>query len=46
LGDVLGMAAAGKIRSHVTAHPLADVNEVLEQLRHGRVSGRVALAFP
>jgi alcohol dehydrogenase, propanol-preferring len=42
--EVLAMASLGKIRCHVTARPLADANEVLEQLRHGQVSGRIALA--
>lgn len=43
--EVLAMASQGKIRCHVTARPLAHANEVLEQLRHGQVSGRMALAF-
>jgi propanol-preferring alcohol dehydrogenase len=43
--EVLAMASQGKIRCHVTARPLADANEVLEQLRHGQVSGRIALTF-
>jgi propanol-preferring alcohol dehydrogenase len=43
--EVLAMASQGKIRCHVTACPLADANEVLEQLRHGQVAGRIALTF-
>ena len=45
LREVLAMAAAGKIRSHVTAHPLNQVNDLLEDLRHGQVSGRTALVL-
>lgn len=45
LREVLAMAAAGKIRSHVTARPLNQVNDLLEDLRHGQVSGRTALVF-
>lgn len=45
LREVLAMAAAGKIHSHVNAHPLNQVNDVLENLRHGHVSGRTALVF-
>jgi propanol-preferring alcohol dehydrogenase len=45
LREVLAMAGAGKIRSHASARPLAQVNEVLEELRRGRVSGRVVLKF-
>jgi alcohol dehydrogenase, propanol-preferring len=44
LREVLAMAAAGKIRCQVAAHPLADANEVLQQLRRGEISGRAVLA--
>ena len=40
---VLAMAAAGKVHCQVATRPLAQVNEVLEELRHGQVSGRIAL---
>ena len=43
--EVLEMASKGKIRCQVAARPLAHANEVLDELRHGRVSGRIALAF-
>jgi propanol-preferring alcohol dehydrogenase len=43
LRELLAMAAAGKVRCQVTTRPLVQVNEVLEQLRHGKVSGRVVL---
>jgi alcohol dehydrogenase, propanol-preferring len=43
LREVLAMAAAGKVRCQVTSRPLAQANEVLEDLRHGRISGRVVL---
>jgi alcohol dehydrogenase, propanol-preferring len=46
LREVLAMASGGKIRCHVTPRPLAHVNEVLDQLRLGQVSGRIALTFP
>src|SRR5467141_2824380 len=41
--ELLAMASAGKVRCQVTTRPLAQVNEVLEQLRHGQVSGRMVL---
>lgn len=41
--ELLAMAAAGKVRCQVTTRPLAQVNEVLEQLRGGHVSGRIVL---
>ena len=41
--EVLAMAAAGKIHCHVTTRPLAEVNEALDQLRQGRISGRTVL---
>jgi propanol-preferring alcohol dehydrogenase len=43
LREVLAMAAAGKVRCQVTSRPLVQVNEVLEDLRHGRIAGRVVL---
>jgi propanol-preferring alcohol dehydrogenase len=43
LREVLAMAAAGKIHCHVAARPLAQANEALDQLRHGRISGRIVL---
>lgn len=46
LREVLAMAGQGKIRSHASSRPLAQVNEVLEELREGRVSGRIVLTFP
>ena len=45
LREVLALAAAGKIRSHVTSYPLEKSNEALEQLRQARVSGRIVLIF-
>ncbi len=43
LEEVLALAAAGKIHCQVSSRPLAQANEVLEELRHGRISGRIVL---
>jgi propanol-preferring alcohol dehydrogenase len=43
LREVLAMAAAGKVRCQVTARPLAQANVVLEEMRAGRIAGRVVL---
>jgi alcohol dehydrogenase, propanol-preferring len=43
LREVLAMAAAGKVRCQAAARPLAQVNEVLDQLRHGQIPGRMVL---
>ena len=43
LREVLEMGAAGKVHCQVTTRPLAEVQEVLEQLSRGEVSGRVVL---
>src|SRR5271167_2661480 len=43
LRELLEMAAAGKVRAEVTTRPLAEVNDVLNELRAGKVSGRVVL---
>ncbi|HYL11207.1 MAG TPA: zinc-dependent alcohol dehydrogenase [Candidatus Acidoferrales bacterium] len=45
LREVLNMAAKGKVRCRVAARPLAQANEVLEQLRRGQISGRVVLTL-
>jgi alcohol dehydrogenase, propanol-preferring len=41
--EVLAMAAAGSAHCQVTARPLAEANEALDQLRRGQVSGRLVL---
>jgi len=43
LREVLAMAAAGKVHCRVAKRPLEQVNEVLDQLRRGQISGRVVL---
>lgn len=43
LHQVLDMAAAGKVCCEVSTRPLADVNDVLEELSRGRVNGRIVL---
>jgi D-arabinose 1-dehydrogenase-like Zn-dependent alcohol dehydrogenase len=37
------VAAAGKVRCQVATEPLSHINQALEQLRQGRVSGRIVL---
>jgi propanol-preferring alcohol dehydrogenase len=44
LREVLAMAAVGKVRCQVAVCALAEVNEALDQLRRGQVSGRLVLA--
>jgi len=44
LREVLAMAADGHVRCQVAARPLAEVNDALDQLRRGQVSGRLVLA--
>jgi propanol-preferring alcohol dehydrogenase len=43
LAEVLALGAEGKLRCQVATRPLAQANEVLEELRHGQISGRIAL---
>lgn len=43
LRETLAMGAAGAVRCQVTTRPLADVQEVLGQLRRGEIAGRVVL---
>jgi alcohol dehydrogenase, propanol-preferring len=41
--EVLAMAAGGRVRPEVATRPLAQVNEVLEQVRQSKVRGRLVL---
>jgi propanol-preferring alcohol dehydrogenase len=41
LQEVLAMGAAGKIRCQTATRPFAQINEAMEQLRQGQVSGRL-----
>jgi propanol-preferring alcohol dehydrogenase len=43
LSDVLAMAVAGKVRCQTATRPLAEANQVLDELRRGGVSGRIVL---
>ena len=43
LREVLAMAADGRVRCQVAERPLAAANEILDDLRNGRISGRVVL---
>ena len=43
LSEILTMAAAAKVRCKTATRPLAQANEVLDQLRRGNVSGRIVL---
>jgi propanol-preferring alcohol dehydrogenase len=43
LREVLELAAAGKVKCQVETRPLEQVNEVFEEMRRGRITGRVVL---
>jgi propanol-preferring alcohol dehydrogenase len=43
---VLEMAANGRLRCHVDTRPLAQVNEVLDEMRRGTIKARVVLEPP
>jgi propanol-preferring alcohol dehydrogenase len=45
LTEVLGMAAAGKLHCQVATRPLADANAVLDEMRSGKIAGRVVLTM-
>ena len=44
LRHVLEMAASGRLHTQVSQRPLAQVNEVLAELRSGSVAGRIVLS--
>jgi alcohol dehydrogenase, propanol-preferring len=43
LREVLALAAAGKVHCEVEARPLSVVNQVLDELRCGKATGRIVL---
>lgn len=43
LAEAIAFAAEGKVRAHYHRAPLEDINRVFDDLRHGRVDGRVVL---
>jgi len=45
LAEMLEMAAAGKLHCQVATRPLADVNAIFEEMRAGKISGRVVLTM-
>jgi alcohol dehydrogenase, propanol-preferring len=45
LRAVLDLAAAGKLHCQVASRPLAEINAVLDEMRAGKISGRVVLAM-
>jgi propanol-preferring alcohol dehydrogenase len=45
LRETLAMAAAGKLRCQVATRPLSEANTVLEEMRAGKISGRVVLTM-
>jgi len=46
LRELLAMAVRGKIRCHVATRQLSEANQVMEELRQGRIIGRAVLVFP
>lgn len=45
LREVLDLAAAGKVRCTIDTRPLEAINEVFEEMRQGKITGRVVVTF-
>lgn len=43
--EVLQLAAAGKVKCHVETRPLEQVNEVFDDMRRAKITGRVVLTM-
>lgn len=43
LDEAIAFFAEGKVKAHVTSAPLEDINRIFEELKAGRVEGRVVL---
>ncbi len=46
LTDLIALAQRGKVVLRSTGYPLDAANEVIDDLRHGRIRGRVAMTAP
>jgi propanol-preferring alcohol dehydrogenase len=46
LAEALQFAAEGKVRAHIRRAPLGAINQVLADLRNGKVEGRMVLDLP
>jgi propanol-preferring alcohol dehydrogenase len=45
LSEAIAFAAQGKVKAQVASRPLDEVNDVLDDVRAGRIEGRVALTM-
>jgi len=45
LAEVLAMAAAGKLHCQVSTRPLEEINTIMDEMRAGKISGRVAVTM-
>lgn len=45
LTEAIAFAADGKVKAHVTPRPFGEVNAVLDELRAGKVDGRISLVL-
>jgi len=43
LREVLELAASGRVRCQVETRPMTEINEVFDEMRRGRITGRVVL---
>jgi propanol-preferring alcohol dehydrogenase len=45
LVEVLAMAAAGKLRCQVSTRPLSEINVIMDEMKAGKIAGRVVLTM-
>jgi len=45
LQEVLAMAAAGKLHCQISTRPLDQINSIMDEMRAGKIAGRVVLAM-
>jgi propanol-preferring alcohol dehydrogenase len=45
LREVLDLAAAGKVRCKIETRPLNQINEIFQEMRDGRINGRIVLTL-
>jgi propanol-preferring alcohol dehydrogenase len=45
LDEAISFAADGKVRAEITRAPLAEINEIFEKMKSGKIDGRMVLDF-
>ena len=45
MAEAIDLYARGKVKPHVTARELDDINDVFEDMRNGKIAGRISIKY-